>query len=526
MTVARCVLAIDLGSGSAKVALVSQRGEVLAAAMRPTETVLLPGGGAEQDPDQWWSAVTGAARAVLAEAALPPAQILAVVCTTQWAVTVPVDAQGNALTRAISWMDSRGGVYSRAAVDGHLTVEGYDVFKLRKWLRLTGGAPVLAGIDGLGHILYLKHARPDVYRATYKFLEPMDYLNLRLTGRFAASYGTIYPYWVTDNRDPLHVDYVPALLRLAGVEREQMPDLLPVDAVLGTLKPEVAAELGLLATTRVMMGSCDGHAATVGAGAVRDFRGYFSVGTTSWLSCHVPAQKTDVLHKLTTMPAALPGRYMVVAEQGTAGGCLEFLKNSILFPSNGAPPPAEVYAEMDRAAGGVRPGSDGLIFTPWIDGVLSPAADALTRSAFFNQSARTTRAHYVRAVMEGVAYNLRWLRGHVEKFVGRPFPELRFIGGAALSPVWCQILADVLSCPVHQVANPRNANAVGAALTALVSLGEIALGDVEGLVKVAAVYDPIESNRRIYDRQFEEFLAFYRAMKPIYRRLNAAQSPE
>src|ERR1700722_20317464 len=108
MTIARCVLAIDLGSGSAKVALVSQRGEVLAAAMRPTETVLLPGGGAEQDPDQWWSAVIGAARAVLAEAALPPAQILALVCTTQWAVTVPVDAQGNALTRAISWMDSRG----------------------------------------------------------------------------------------------------------------------------------------------------------------------------------------------------------------------------------------------------------------------------------------------------------------------------------------------------------------------------------------------------------------------------------
>jgi xylulokinase len=123
--------------------------------------------------------------------------------------------------------------------------------------------------------------------------------------------------------------------------------------------------------------------------------------------------------------------------------------------------------------------------------------------------------------MEGVAYNLRWLKGYVEKFIGRPFESLRFIGGAALSEVWCQILADVLGCPVHQVAGARNANAVGAALTAFMALGELAIGDVEGLVKVAAVYTPSESNRRVYDRQFDAFVAFYRAVKPIYERLNA-----
>ena len=172
---------------------------------------------------------------------------------------------------------------------------GYDLRKLLAWLRYTGGAPVRSGVDGLGHVLYLQQERPDVYARAHKFLEPMDYLNLRLTGRFAATYGTIFPYWVTDNRDPRRIDYVPALLRYAGVERAKFPDLVPVDAVLGALRPTVADELGLPAGTPVVAGACDSHAATIGAGAVADHEGYFSIGTTAWLSCHTPVKKTDLL---------------------------------------------------------------------------------------------------------------------------------------------------------------------------------------------------------------------------------------
>ncbi|TMA45887.1 MAG: xylulose kinase, partial [Deltaproteobacteria bacterium] len=236
----RLVLAIDMGSSSAKVALVSDRAEVVASAVRPIRTMILPGGGAEQDPEEWWRAVIGAAQATLVEAAGARDRIIAVVCTTQWAVTVPVDAEGNALGNAISWMDTRGGAYVRGRVEGWPRVAGYDLRKLLAWLRYTGGAPVRSGVDGLGHVLYLQQERPDVYARAHKFLEPMDYLNLRLTGRFAATYGTIFPYWVTDNRDPRRIDYVPALLRYAGVERAKFPDLVPVDAVLGALRPTVA----------------------------------------------------------------------------------------------------------------------------------------------------------------------------------------------------------------------------------------------------------------------------------------------
>jgi xylulokinase len=517
----RYVLAVDLGTGSLKAVLVSNRARVLASAQRPIRTIEAPRGGAEQDPAEWWTALVGAARETIAAAGVPVASIVAIKCATQWAVTTPVDGDGNALGNAISWMDTRGGRYTRDLVGGPVRAGGYDLFKLWRWIRLSGGCPVRSGVDGLGHVLYLKNERPEIYAATRAFLEPMDYLNLRLTGRCAASFGTIFPYWLTDNRDPRRIDYHPTLLRLAGIGRDKLPELLPVDAVLGPLLPEVAEDLGLPPSTKVLMGVCDGHAATVGAGAVDDYEGYFYIGTSSWLSCHVPFKKTDLSHFLLSMPAAVPGRYMVAAEQGTAGRCLDFLVDRILFPrDDGAGAGPDAYAVLEREAGAVAPGCDGLIFTPWLGGVLVPEHDPHTRSAFFNQTMRITRGHYARAVMEGVAFNLRWLRGYVERFVGRPFPHLRFVGGAALSATWCQILADVLGCPVWKVANPRHATAVGAALAALAALGEIDLAAAGRGIEVEEVYQPNPATRRLYDEAFEHFLELYKRTKPVYEKLN------
>lgn len=526
MLLDRYILAIDMGSSSVKASLVSNHGEIAGAGLESIDTILIPGGGAEQEPRQWWSATMTAAKSALAAAAIPADRVVAVVSTTQWSVTVPVDEGGEAISNAISWLDTRGGRYNRAVTDGWPTIGGYGASKLLKWVRLTGAAPTHSGVCGFGHLMYFKYDRPDLYARTYKYLEPMDYLNLRLTGKFAATYGTIFPYWLTDNRDPNNIHYHPGLLRLAGVDRSKLPDLLPVNTILGELKPEVADELGLMRGIRLVMGSGDSHAATVGAGCVRDYDGYFSIGTSSWLSCHVPFKKTDIFHALTTMPGALGGRYMVNAEQGVAGRCLDFLKNNILFPANGyRPPEGDLYAILNSEATQVQPGSDGLIFTPWINGVLAPAEDPYTRSAFFNQSGRTTRAHYARVVMEGVAFNLRWLKGHVEKFIGRSFPRLNFIGGAATSDVWCQIQADILGCPVRRVANARSASSVGAALTAFSALGEIKIEDIPQIVKIAETYQPSDQNRRIYDDQFREFLEFYRRMKPIYKRLNPIHHP-
>ena len=214
---ANLVLAIDLGTSGPKVALVAPDGRVIAGAQRPTRLHLLPGNGAEQDPEEWWQAIVAAAREAMGQLGSAPAQITGICCTSQWSGTVPVDAAGNHLHNAVTWLDARGKRYVNAVTDGLLRFDGYGLDKVWTWVRRTGGIPSRSGKDSLAHILFFKHEHPELYHATYKFLEPKDYLNLRLTGRYAATFDSIVLHWVTDNRNIHAVDYDPKLLRMAGI---------------------------------------------------------------------------------------------------------------------------------------------------------------------------------------------------------------------------------------------------------------------------------------------------------------------
>ncbi len=177
------VLAIDLGTSGPKVALVDAEGRSLASEIEAVELLLSPDGGAEQRPDEWWSAVVVAARRLLARGLAPVADVVAVCCTSQWSGTVAVDADARPLHNAILWMDSRGARHVHELVGGWPSVAGYGAGKLLRWIRLTGGAPGHSGKDPTAHIAWLRHERPEVFRRAHKFLEPKDYLNLRLTGR-------------------------------------------------------------------------------------------------------------------------------------------------------------------------------------------------------------------------------------------------------------------------------------------------------------------------------------------------------
>ncbi len=518
-----CVLAIDLGGGGPKVAVVSARGEFLARTSRSIATHYLPRGGAEQDPEEWWQTITSGVREVLESPTVDRTRIAAVSCTAQWSVTVPVDERGQHLMRAVHWTDTRGAPYTKALTGGLIKVQGYGLRRLLTWLRYTGGAPTHSGADVLAHILYIKHEQPEVYQQTRAFLEPADYINLRLTGRVAASQGTIFPYLLTDNRDNRNIAYQESLLRFAGIQREKLPELIPVGSVLGPLCVAVANEWGLNPQTPVVAATSDSQAAVLGSGAVEDFRGHLSVGTSSWLTCHVPFKKTDLGRFVATMPSAVRGRNMVVAEQGLAGKLLELLVERWLrAAADGTRQPAhaDAYVELQRGAERVAPGSDGLLFLPWLRGAGPPAADDAARGGFLNQSINTDAAHAFRAVMEGVAYNLRWLNGAVERFIGRPFAEINFIGGGARSSLWCQILADVLDRPIKQVADPTWAIVRGAAFAGLMALEKICLGDIPGLVEIAETYSPTPSNRRIYDEMFATFLATYRTNRKLFARFS------
>ena len=365
----RLILAIDLGTSALKVALVSVNGEVIASEQEACRVTLRPGGGAEQDPEGWWALIAGASSRLLNSGAARPESVAAVCCTAQWSGTVPVDRDGRPIRPAIIWMDSRGAPQARRVTSGPVRVQGYGVDKLVRWIRKTGGIPAQSGKDPIAHILWLKHEEPETYRHAHLFLEPKDWLNLRLTGRAAATYDSIALHWVTDNRKPGAIRYDPALLRLAGLQRSQLPDLIAATDIVGSLLPGPAAALGVPAGIPVVAGTPDIQSAAIGSGATRDFQAHLYVGTSSWLTCHVPFKKTDLRRNMASLPSAIPNRYFVADEQETAGAALTFLRDRVLFAGD-APPDA--YREFDLMAADTPPGSHGVIFTPWLYGERTP----------------------------------------------------------------------------------------------------------------------------------------------------------
>jgi xylulokinase len=293
--------------------------------------------------------------------------------------------------------------------------------------------------------------------------------------------------------------------------------------VIGTLKADVAEELGLSKDVKVIAGSIDNTAAAIGAGAVDDFATHLYIGTSSWMAAHVPFKKTDVFASLASVPCAVPGRYLLTALQATAGGNLTYLRDNILYHKDELLQEAEVpdiFKVLDHIAERVPAGANGVIYTPWIWGERAPVDDKMVRAGLYNLSLHNTREDIIRAFLEGIAFNTRWLLKPVEKFLGRKVDGINIVGGGAQSDVWCQIFADVMNLEIRQVADPIYANARGAAWIAAVGLGEISFDDVANLVKINQIFTPQEANRAMYDERFDIFTQIYKRMSPVYKRLN------
>ena len=383
--------------------------------------------------------------------------------------------------------------------------------------------PSLTGKDPAAHMLLVRERFPEIYDRTYKFLNVLDYLNLRLTGRFTATFDSILTSWVTDNRDPDAIRYSPALTRSCGIDAAKLPEIVPCTAVLGPLLPNVAAELGLSPEVQVVAGAIDNTAAAIGAGAVEDFCTHLYIGTSSWMAAHVPFKKTDFSSWLASVPCAVPGRYLLTALQATAGGNLTYLRDNIIYHKDellqeSAVP--DVYKVLDQIAERTAAGSNGVIYTPWIWGERAPVEDRTLRAGLYNLSLNNTRADIVRAFLEGVALNTRWLLSPVEKFLGKRVESIHMVGGGAQSDVWCQIFADVMNVEIKQVNDPVYANARGAAWIAAVGLGEVSYSDVSHLVQFRNTYSPNRENLALYDERFAAYTQIYRQMKSVYRRLN------
>jgi xylulokinase len=506
-------LCVDLGTGGPKVALVTLDGEVRAHEVHHVETHYGANGEATQDANEWWTVILSSSKRLLHDTGVA-SRVRAIAITGQYASTVPVDEHGIPTGPCLTWLDTRGGRYSRPAIGG--SFQGYNARKALQFMRKTGGGPSPTGADPVGQMLHLLHEEPDVVARTRWFMEPVDYLTMRFSGVASATHASRLALWMTDNRHLDHYEYDEHLASLVGIETKYLPPLRPFGAIVGTVEASVAAELGVGPETSVVTGVPDLHAAALGAGATRLYDTHLALSTTSWISCPLPTKKTDIAHSIAAVPGLSDDSYLMINSQDTGGKALEWLQGALAGDG-----PVMSFDEMTALAATSPPGANGVIFTPWLAGERSPVGNKRLRAGFTNLSLTTSTADLIRAVMEGVAVNSAWLFRYVEKFTGQRLSPVRLLGGGAQSPLWCQIYADTLDRDVEQVPEPLLAQVRGVALLASVALGRRRLEDISAQT-VGVLFRPSPDVAEIYRRKAEQLPTLYARDRRWSRKHGAA----
>jgi xylulokinase len=519
MPAVRHVLAIDLGTSGPKVALISERGAVAAAAARPVSLRLTPPRAAEQDPAEVWTAIRAAVHEVLAQAAVPRDAIVAAACTSQYFSIVPVDATGAPTAHMLMWMDGRGGRYAAEIYGRHPEA-------FMRWVDVHGIPPLPSGADSLSKMLWLQHEQPEVWERSRWMLEPVDWILLRLTGRATANICTAFSMLLTDCRRLDRHAWDAELTALAGIDPAKLPELVPPNSVIGTLRPAVAAELGLDERTVVLSGTNDSQAAAIATATFRPGAAAVNIGTTGQVLAHLAERRNAIDKALVSMPSPVGGRYMVMAENGLAAKALDHFLQRVVFADDpiAAHAADTPFAGLEDCLAATQAGAGGVLCLPWLTGTVAPDGNPRVRGAFVNVSLETGRADLVRAILEGVAYSIRWLLPEVEALAGADAccAELRFSGGGARSLGWAQILADVLGRPILPLADPAHANNRASALLACDALGLAALADVDRFCPVRARVDPRPAAASTYEPLFAQFRAAHGALVPVFDALNGS----
>ena len=508
-------IGIDLGTSSCKMAVVDQSGTIVSISIKSYALHVSDGGFAEQNPEDWYKAVLDGMKEITSKVEIKNIRSIGV--TGQWSGTVPVDQNCNALHPAIVWMDTRGESLIKKITGGFPSISGYRIDKLVKWIRATGGAPAHSGKDSLAHILYIKNELPELYSKTYKFLEPKDYIVAKLTGSIVASWDDTALLWATNNRDASKIVYDAGLIKMNGIDIEKLPDLVSPVSVVGNVVKEVSDITGIPEDVKVISGCGDTQCSLIGVGAVQDFDIHVYLGTSSWITSHVPFKKTDIFHNVASLPSAIPSRYFIAAEQENACNCVEYISSLLSIDGN------DKYDTINSQCKLASPGSNNLIFLPWLFGERTPIEDSFARGGFFNMGLNNTRSDMIRSVFEGVAMNSKWLLGIVEKFTGREADNIYMAGGGALSDIWPQIYADVLNKKISVVDNPRYSTVRGIALLSAVGSGYSNMESIGMLKKTSKEYVPEMKNVEVYKKLYNEFIKYYNNNHKSMRSLNMKQ---
>ncbi len=530
-----CVYAItyDIGTTGVKTCLfqLDEKLILTSSAYAGYGLYLLDNGGAEQDPEEWWAAICSTTHDVLQQADLKGSDICAVSFCSQMQCVVLADNNGIPVRRAMSYMDNRAGKQFADGMKHGIKISGMNLGKLLKSLIIT---KAVAGSvkDPVWKYKWVEENEPETFSRVYKWLDAKDYLVSRFTGNMTMTEGSAYATLLYDTR-PGKRGWSRAMCRMLGVNPAHLADVIKSTDQAGAITEKAAQDLGLAAGTPVIGGGGDAELIGVGIGAACLGDTHIYLGTSGWVSTVTDKQVVDTTAMIASIVGPQTHRYHYFAEMETAGKCLEWVKDHLALDEIGIYLEKKniteslervylsLYDYLCEVVSSVPAGSRGVIFTPWLHGNRCPFEDANARGMFFNIGLETGKSSLIRAVIEGIAYHCRSMLEAQEKKV-QTSETILIAGGGAVSPVICQILADVLGRRVATLQSPQSAGAFGAAMLIAVSLGRIpSIESAKSLLGNYTAYSPVAENKALHDRNYRVFLSLYQDNKKNFSLLNA-----
>jgi xylulokinase len=498
------LMGIDIGTQSTRAALLDLDGRLVASAATPQEMETPRPGWAEQDPQLWWDSTTANIRRVIAQAEISPHQILGVGVSGQMHGTVPISAEGELLSHAVQlWCDKR-------------SAELVDEFKARpeaaSAYRIAGSPPV-ANWFGF-KIKWLQVHQPDVYRRAWKFMVPKDYINFKLTGTVATDYSEASGSFLMDANSRT---WSQELVDKLAIDPAKLPELHPAYDVLGQVTADAAAQTGLAEGTPVVTGGGDMLCMLLAAGITRPGRASDVTGTASIMSVFTEAPVFD--ERLMNLHHVMPG-WIPFGIIDSGGGSLKWFKDSLCHPEvvQAQAAGTEVYDTLNALAAQVEPGAEGLLYFPYLMGERT-LGTPYARGVFFGITPRTRKGVMIRAIMEGVTFELRRTLEIVQG-AGHDVNVVYHTGGGAYSDLWSQIKADIYHKKVVTFETSEG-GILGSAVLAGVGAGAYPdpASGIELCLRVDKEFQPHPEWSDRYDALFELFKEVHDALQEPYNKL-------
>jgi sugar (pentulose or hexulose) kinase len=491
------LLSIDAGTTSVKVALFDAEGQMVASSGQEYDLLTPAEDWVELPAEVYWQSAIAGIDEVLAKSGAAPGDILAVGVTSQGETIIPIGRNGQPLHNAIVWLDNR------ARAEAQQMAKSFD---LDRFYEITGQPEIIPTWPAC-RVLWWRRHRPEVFAQTHKYLLVEDYILYRLSGR-AVTEGSMCTS--TGYYDIRTGTWWEEMLDFIGLKPDHLPTLLRSGEIVGSLTEEASRETGLSTGTAIVTGSMDQMAGAIGAGNIAPGIVTETTGTALVLAATIDRPTYDPQKRLPCYSHAIPGKYLLLPYCQTAGMVFRWFRDQL--------GQGQSYDQLTAMAAEVPPGSDGLVALPHLTGSTSPKFNPKAKGVFYGVTLQHTCAHFVRALLESVAF---MLRENVEllRELGVDSKELVSLGGGARSELWLQIKADVTGLPLCTL-ECAESTSLGVAVLAAVAVGMYPDGETAcgRMVRTGSKVEPDTAHRETYDAAYGTYGQLFESLQELFNR--------